>query len=191
MNTDLKKILEEKTKQMYRNLIKSLIDGPSLNISSRKEYEYVETEEVKRVREVAKKLPERKKLQEFENEYDELAHTIIQLHSILPKNEFINIIPSLDSEAVFYLLKRMNEVDRYNTQWNVEFNKKYEQLRPSSGRAKKAKNKWEPIKNDFYKWMEKYPDRNVTEVRRQVAKDHGEGNASDRTLGRQMPYPKN
>ncbi|QPK62872.1 hypothetical protein IVG45_18910 [Methylomonas sp. LL1] len=160
MVADLIKTLEEKRKELYKDFISQIISIPSSNRSADTHYEYVETGEVKRIREIIEKHPKPKELQEFENEYDKLAYEIIGFKRIISKEEFIKIIPDLNAEIVFYLLRRMSKQDEYNTKWNVEFNKKTEQLRASNGKTKKTNNKW----SDWDKKIEGYLEEGIVEA---------------------------
>ena len=187
MVADLIKTLEEKRKELYENFISQIISIPSSNRPLDDHYEYVETEEVKKIREIIEKHPKPKELQEFENEYDKLAYEIIGFQQVLSKEEFIKIIPVLNTEIVFYLLRRMSEVDRYNTQWNVELSVKRVQLAPSHAKHEFSEEKWNKARGYL---LEEIPKHKTLKEARKFAANKAGIYVQERRLIKMLPDPR-
>ena len=84
----------------------------------------------------------------YKNEYDENADVVIGLSIALTEKEFSKL-PDVDSATVFYMLKRMKEVDGYNSHWLL----KLQQKRPSSIKEAKSRKEWEPYIKDFDEYI--------------------------------------
>ena len=91
-----------------------------------------------------KATPSLKEYPVYENEYDQNAHEIIKFAILLKPEQFLQF-PDVDSETVYYIIKRMSEVERYNTEWQL----KLKQQIPSAVKSTKTSEAWKPYIERF------------------------------------------
>jgi hypothetical protein len=103
------------------------------------------------IKKVSQKIPppKNKVITSYKNEYDEQAHFIIQFCTLLSKDEFATL-PDLDAKTVYYIIQRMSEVDRYNTDCSLELN----QLQLPASKEIKTRKEWMPYIEEFNRLIE-------------------------------------
>ncbi|MEI6709264.1 MAG: hypothetical protein WCK96_19250 [Methylococcales bacterium] len=84
----------------------------------------------------------------YRNEYDQNAHGIIQLAMLLTQEQFAQL-PDVDSETVYFIIKRMVEVEQYNFEWKL----KAEQQKASNAHLAKAEDRWQPYREKFNEYI--------------------------------------